>query len=253
MRLLGVLLILAGCATIRPGEVGVKQTFGHLHEEVRQPGLVFLPIGSRVIRVPTRTTNLEVELALPSKEGLNVTAMVSILYRVDPAMAPKLITEVGQDFERQMVLPVFRSAAADVSARYAAKDMHSGERSGIEAAVQTRMNDVLKERGVLVEAVLMKSIKLPTRLYAAVEEKLSAEQQAQRMQFVLQRERQEAERRRIEAEGIRDAQRILEEGLTDSVLEWRSLEAFEALAKSNNAKIIVTDGKSPLILDTETD
>lgn len=243
-------LLLTACATIHPGEVGVKQTFGHLAAEPTPPGLVvYGPIGTSYVRVPTRTNNLEVKLNLPSKEGLNVLAQVSILYRVQANKAPELLQEVGTDFERSLVLPVFRSAAADVAARYAAKDMHSGARAGIEEAIRARMEEVLADRGIQVEAVLMKSIRLPDGLYAAVEEKLAAEQQAQRMQFVLARERQEAERRRIEAEGIRDAQRILEEGLTPSVLAWRSLQAFEQLSTSDNAKVIITNGTTPMLID----
>lgn len=243
---------LAACTTVRPGEVAVRRTFGKLSENIREPGLiVHSPIGVTFIRVPTRTSNLEVKLDLPSKEGLNVRADVSILYRVVPDQAPTLINTVGENYEYEMVLPVFRSAAADVSARYAAKDMHSGERLGIESAIQTRMHEVLAERGLIIEAVLLKSIALPPGLYAAVEEKLAAEQQAERMQFVLARERQEAERRRIEAQGIRDAQRILEEGLSPQVLQWRSLEAFQQLSQSPNAKIIVTDGSLPMLIGNE--
>src|SRR5690606_9162304 len=120
---------------------------------------------------------------------------------------------------------------------------------GIEEAIRARMADVLAGRGIEVEAVLMKSIALPPRLYAAVEEKLSAEQQSERMQWVLAKERQEAERRRIEAEGIRDSQRILEEGLTAGVLKWRSLETFKELSQSPNTKVIITDGKLPMLIE----
>ena len=247
-----VLTLASGCAVIQPGEVGVRRTFGQLAEEARGPGLaMYGPIGTTYLRVPVRTVNLEVTLDLPSKEGLNVRAVVSILYRVDRDRAPTLIETVGMDYEEQLVLPVFRSAAADISAKNAAKDMHSGERSGIEEAVRSRMAEVLAPKGVIVEQVLMKSIQLPSGLYAAVEDKLAAEQQAQRMQYVLERERQEAERRRIEAAGVRDAQRILEEGLSPQILAWRSIEAFEELAKSPNAKVIVTDGEAPLILDAD--
>ena len=243
------LLLLSACTTIRPGEIGVRRSFGKLAPDARDPGLVVhSPIGLRFIRVPTRTSNLEVQLELPSREGLNVKADVSILYRVEPASAPALIESVGVAYESELVLPVFRSAAADVSARYAAKDMHSGERQGIEDAIRARMDEVLGARGVVVESVLMKSISLPPGLYAAVEEKLAAEQQAERMQFVLERERQEAERRRIEAEGIRDAQRILEEGLSPQILRWRSLEAFQALSNSPNTKVIITDGELPMLI-----
>lgn len=245
------LATLLGCATtIRPGEIGVRRSFGKLSDEIREPGMVLhSPVGLRFVRVPTRTSNLEVGLDLPSREGLNVRADVSILYRVDAPFAPALIEGVGPGYENELVLPVFRSAAADVAARYAAKDMHSGERQGIEEAIRSRMDEVLAARGIVVESVLLKSISLPAGLYAAVEEKLAAEQQAERMQFVLERERQEAERRRIEAEGIRDAQRILEEGLSPQILQWRSLEAFQALADSPSTKVIITDGELPLLVD----
>lgn len=245
------LLVATGCSTtIRPGEVGIRQSFGRLAESERGPGtVVHSPIGVKFVRVPVRTSNVEVELDLPSREGLNVRAVVSILYRVRPDAASLLIETVGLGYENELVMPVFRSAAADISSRYAAKDMHSGQRQGIEEEIRERMAQVLEPRGVEVEAVLMKSIALPNRLYAAVEEKLSAEQTSQRMQFVLEQERQEAERRRIEAEGIRDAQRILEEGLTPGVLQWRSLEAFMELSKSPNTKVIVTDGSLPMLVE----
>jgi regulator of protease activity HflC (stomatin/prohibitin superfamily) len=250
LRFVALTLLLSACATVRPGEVAVKRSFGKLSQEARGPGLVvYGPIGTTYVRVPVRTMNLEVTLDLPSREGLNVRADVSILYRVQADQAPTLLEEVGAAFESELVLPVFRSSAADIAARYAAKDMHSGERSGIEDAIRDRMEGILAQKGILVESVLLKSIQLPPGLYAAVEEKLAAEQQAQRMQFVLERERQEAERRRIEAAGIRDAQKILEEGLTPAVLEWRGIEAFQQLATSPNAKVIVTNGTTPLLVD----
>ncbi len=245
------LFLLAACTTIHPGEVAVRQSFGKLSDTVRGPGLVVhSPIGISFVRVPVRTSNLEVSLDLPSQEGLNVLAEVSILYHINRDLAPTLLETVGMGYEREVVLPVFRSAAADVSARYNAKDMHSGERYGIEEAIRQRMEDVLVGRGIVIEAVLMKSISLPPRLYSAVEEKLSAEQQSERMQWILAKERQEADRRRIEAEGIRDAQRILEEGLTPGVLQWRSLETFKELSQSPNAKIIFTDGTLPMLIDS---
>lgn len=245
-------LLTMGCATIRPGEVAVKRSFGKLAEEARGPGLaVYGPIGTTYVKVPVRTTNLRVKLDLPSREGLNVKAVVSVLYRVDASKVPLLLQEVGRDYENQLVLPVFRSAAADIAARNAAKDMHSGERSGIEAAIRERMDKALAPKGIIVEQVLLKTIMLPPGLYAAVEAKLAAEQEAQRMEFVLSREKQEAERRRIEATGIRDSQRILEEGLSPQILAWRSLETFQQLATSDNAKVIITDGKVPMLIDAD--
>jgi regulator of protease activity HflC (stomatin/prohibitin superfamily) len=243
-------LALTGCATtIMPGEVGVARSFGKLSETHREPGVIFhSPIGKSFVKVPVRTQNLEIDLDLPAQEGVNVRAAVSILYHVQAEATPDLITEVGADFERALVTPVFRSAAADVTAKYMAKDMHSGERSGIEQAIRDRMMETLEGRGIVVESVLLKSISLPPGLYAAVEEKLEAEQSADRMLFVLEQERREAERRRIEAEGIRDAQRILAEGLSPAILSWRSLEAFEALSESPNTKVILTDGSLPMLV-----
>ena len=249
-----LLPLLAACATtVRPGEVAVRRSFGNLSSEHRGPGLALhSPLGVSFVRVPVRTRNLEVPLDLPSREGLNVRAEVSILYHLEPERVPALLETVGPDFESALVLPVFRSAAADVSSRYLAKDMHSGERSVIEQGVRERMAEVLTARGIVVDQVLMKSIQLPPGLYAAVEDKLEAEQKAQQMEFVLQRERLEAERRRIEAEGVRDAQRILAEGLSDEILALRSIEAFQRLADSPNAKIVVTDGSLPFLIPPAT-
>ncbi len=245
-----LLPLLTACATtIRPGEVAVRRSFGKLSDEQRGPGIALhSPLGVSFVRVPVRTRNLEVPLDLPSREGLNVRAEVSILYHLEPDRVPALLETVGTGYESALVLPVFRSAAADVSARYLAKDMHSGERAVIEQGIRERMAEVLTARGIVVDQVLMKSIQLPPGLYAAVEDKLEAEQKAQQMEFVLQRERLEADRRRIEAEGVRDAQRILAEGLSDEILALRSIEAFQQLAASPNAKVIVTDGALPFLL-----
>lgn len=238
-----------GCATIRQGDVGVKRTFGRIDADPIQPGLkVFNPFVTRIIRVPVRTVNLEMALDLPSREGLNVRAEISILYRVLPDSAPEVISEIGPDYEDSVIVSTFRSAAADVSARYMAKDMHSGGRADIEAAVKTQMAKLLADRGFQVEAVLLKSIKLPAGLYQAVEDKLAAEQQAQQMEFVLQRERMEAERKRIAAEGERQAQDALAASLTPAVIEWGRIEAFRALALSDNAKVIVAPTQSDLLL-----
>lgn len=201
-----------------------------------------------MLRVPGRVVNREVRLELPSREGLNVAAEVSILYRVVPDSVPQLLATAGRDFEEDVVIPVFRSASADVAAQFMAKDMHSGSRLAIEAAVKTKMMQTLAPRGLVVENVLLKSIRLPNDLARAVEEKLEAEQRSEQMKFVLDRERQEADRRKIEAQGIRDAQRILAEGLTPLVLSFQSIEAFRELARSPNTKVIITDGKSPILL-----
>ena len=245
-------LLAVGCAVIQPGEVGVKSKWGKLEENVYEPGLVPLNrISSRLVRIPTQTVNREVELNLPSKEGLNVAAEISILYHIEAERAPDVIRDVGLDYEEVLILSVFRSASADICARFFAKDMHSGKRAEIEAEIQREMDTLLGDRGFVIEAVLLKSIRLPPGLYTAIEDKLEAEQEAQRMQFVLQREQREAERKKIEAEGVRDSQQILADGLSEGIIQWRSLEVLERLASSPNAKLIITDGQAPVLINED--
>ncbi len=244
-----LMLTLTSCTTVRQGTVGVKQRFGKLDDRIITAGLVGVnPFTTRVVKVPIRTVNREVELALPSKEGLNVQCDISILYRIEPDKVPQIIATIGPDYEQAVIVSVFRSAAADICARYFAKDMHSAQRSVIEAEIATHMNGVLEDRGIVIESVLMKSIKLPAGLAKAIEDKLEAEQRAQQMVFILQRERSEAERRVIEAEGIRDAQLVLTEGLNENIIRYQSIEAFKQLSASPNAKVIITDGQTPLLI-----
>ncbi|MGV3637367.1 MAG: prohibitin family protein, partial [Flavobacteriales bacterium] len=250
--LAGLCIVMASCTTVRQGTVGVKQRFGKLDDRIITAGLVGVdPFSTRVIKVPIRTVNREVELALPSKEGLNVQCEISILYRIIPEKVPQIIGTIGPDYEQAVIVSVFRSAAADICARYYAKDMHSAQRSVIEAEIATYMNSVLSERGMVIENVLMKSIKLPPGLAKAIEDKLEAEQRAQQMEFILQRERSEAQRRVIEAEGIRDAQLVLTEGLNENIIHYQSIEAFKQLAASPNAKVIITNGETPFLIQNE--
>ena len=159
-------VFITGCAIIRPGEVGVKQRLGKLDTSIHQPGTVVVnPFITTVVKVPTRTMNLEVELSLPSKEGLNVNSIISILYKIDQDQAPNVIKNVGPDYEDVLILSVFRSAASDVCAQFYAKDMHSGNRAVIETKIKESMEVVLKEYGFQVEAVLLKSINLPKEAY----------------------------------------------------------------------------------------
>lgn len=246
------LITLSSCATIRPGEVAMKQTFGKLKPVVYDSGLIgYNPFVTKIVKLSTRTVNLEVKLNLPSKDGLNVGSEISILYRVDRALAPKVVNEIGLNYEDVVILSVFRSAAADVCSRFLARDMYTESRAIIEAEVKTQMDNLLKDRGFVVESVLLKSIELPQGLARAIEDKLEAEQLAQRMEFELQREQMLAQRRTIEAEGIRDAQKIIEQGLSDQIIRYQTIEAFRQLSTSNNTKVIITDGKAPFLIDSE--
>jgi prohibitin 1 len=245
-----LVLLFSSCAIVRQGEVGLKRKMGKLEEKSYPPGTVgFNPFTTKVIKISTQTENVEVQLDLPSKEGLTIRSQISILYHLKAEAAAKVLQDIGTDYENTLILAVFRSAAADVSARFMAKDMHTGERATIEKDIASLMNRQLNSRGFDVEAVLLKSIQLPQGLSLAIQQKLEAEQEAQRMEFVLDKERREAERKKIEAEGLRDAQKIISEGLNDFYIKWKSLEVFRQLSQSNNAKIIITDGKAPMLID----
>lgn len=245
-----VAVVSSGCVVINQGEVGVLRKWGRIEPAPLQPGLfVYEAVSTQVIQVPVRLTTVTIDFSLPSKEGINVEAQISILYRVEASKAPEIIGTIGRRYEEEFVLAVFRSAAADISAHFDAKSMYSEERSRIERDIRARMAEVLEPRGFVVEQVLMKAINLPAGLARAIETKLQSEQEVQRMQFLVARERLEADRKRIEAEGIRDAQKIIADGLTEPVLRARAIDAFKQLSSSPNAKVIVTDGKSPLMVD----
>ena len=245
--------VMSSCTIVRQGEVGVKRSLGKIQPVTLAEGpKLFNPFLSTIIKVPTRTMNIEVRSPLPSKEGLTVQSDISILYRVESSYAPKIVEQLGRNYDQVVILPIFRSAVTDISSKYFAKDMHTGQRGSIEREIKELMMSQLKERGFVVESVLLKTIVLPAGLTKAIEDKLESEQDSQRMQFVLDKERQEAQRRIIEAEGIRDAQKIINEGLTPMLIQFKSIEAFKQLSTSPNAKIIITNGNTPMILSTES-
>lgn len=238
------------CTIVQQGEVGVKRSFGKISANPLMEGARgFNPFTSTIIKLPTRTINMEVRVPLPSKEGLTVQSEVSILYRLVGSYGPQIIEKLGRNYEQVVILPVFRSAVADISSQFFAKDMHTGQRSVIEKSIKELMTSQLTDRGFVVESVLLKSIILPIGLTKAIEEKLEAEQDAQRMQFTLDKERQEATRKTIEATGIRDAQKIISEGLSPLLLRFKTIEAFNKLSTSPNAKTIITNGDQPLMFN----
>lgn len=262
-------LIFSSCAVVRPGQVGVKARFGKLTNKVSDGGIMFYnPFTARIIRVPTRTINRELTMNLPSKEGLTIRSDVSILYRVKTSEVRAVIKDIGLSFD-QIITAVFRSAASDVCSQYFAKDMHSGERKGIENRINELMNENLGPKGFVIEAVLLKSITLPPGLSKAIEMKLESEQDALRMEFIKQQEEREAERQLIRAEGRKNAQIIeaeakarvieieaeanamankkLNESLTPSVLKMKQIEAMLELSTSSNTKTIFMDSKNPFM------
>lgn len=244
-------LLISSCAVIRPGEAGIKQTLGKLSDKVHTQGAVlYNPLIGRVIKVSIQTNDLELALNLPSKEGLSINSQISILFKINKDQVPEVIRNIGLNY-KTIIANVFRSASADVCAQYYAKDLHSGLRSEIEKAIKNKMMETLNAQGIQIDAVLMKSIQLPPGLSTSIEQKLQAEQEVMRMEFTLKQTKLEAERKIIEAKGTSDAQKIISEGLTNEIIKIRSIEAFIELSKSANSKIIITDGKTPLLIDQE--
>jgi regulator of protease activity HflC (stomatin/prohibitin superfamily) len=238
---MGVML-LASCTVVRQGEVGVKRRLGKIDPQYVQQGpKAFNFLTTTIIRVPTRTMNIEVKPALPSKEGLTIRSEISILYRIKPEAAPKILQNIGLNYESEVILPVFRSAAADISSKFLAKDMHSGERAQIELAIRKQMTDILDPSGFVIDNVLLKSILLPDGLARTIEEKLQAEQDAQRMEFVKEREKRDAERKIIEAEGKKQIAKIQAEGENNAAIiaaeGRRKIAEIEATGKANAMKI----------------
>ncbi|MBC8112545.1 MAG: prohibitin family protein [Verrucomicrobia bacterium] len=275
------ILSLSSCTIIRQGEIGVKRTLGKISPLALPEGpRTYNPLVATVIKMSTRTENIEVKLNLPSKEGLTITSEISILYRIKPAMAPVIFQNIGLGYADEIIVPVFRSAAADISSKFYAKDLHSGERALIEKNIRDQMASILEPKGFIVENVLLKSIQLPAGLARSVEEKLQAEQEAQRMEFVKEKERRDAERRIIQAEGEKNSQIIaaeaqkrrteieaegkanairfeaeaqaranemLNKSITPVILRYRAIDAFKSLSGSSNTKIVITDGKNPFL------
>jgi regulator of protease activity HflC (stomatin/prohibitin superfamily) len=279
--LIASLALVTSCTVVRPTQVGVKSTFGKIKGKIRQPGAVlYNPFVSRIIKVNVRTMNLPIKENLPSKEGLTILSESSILYHIRSEDVPKIIQETGLNYEENLILPVFRSAASDVCSRYYAKDMHSAKRNEIEKEIQKRLAEVCEEKGFVIEAVLLKSISLPAGLTKSIETKLEAEQEALRMEFVLDRQKKEVERQIIEAEGAKKtnviqaeakaqtmriesegraqsieieakankaANELLNNSITPNLLKLKQIEAFVKLSTSSNTKTIVTDGKGGLL------
>lgn len=276
---------LFSCKIVNQDEVAVKRVLGRVKPIVYAPGpRMYNPFTSRVITAPVRTVNLQINMILPSKEGLNVNAEISILYKIKTEELPTIVTQIGFGFETELISPVFRSAAADICSKFDAKDMHSSKRAEIEVQIKNQMMEILEARGFIIERVLMKSIILPAGLTRSIEEKLQAEQEALRMEFIKDRERIDAERKLIQAEGEKQSRIIAAEGLRKTleleaegkanalkleadaimksneliykslnpvILKYKSIEALEQLAKSNNAKVIITDGKMQPLLNID--
>ncbi|MEB3356187.1 MAG: prohibitin family protein [Synechococcales bacterium] len=229
--------------TIPTGMVGVVETLGKTSATPLSPGIHFLGPTASVTHFSTRLKDIKERIEVTSKDGLAFELDVSLQYRLNPQQAAVIYEQIGPD-EQEIIIARFRSIVREVTAQYPVEAVYSSKRREVATQLRARMGEQLAPLGFAVEETLLREVILPESLQAAVEEKLKAEQESQQMAFVLERERQEAERKRIEAQGTADAQRIITEGMTDQMLQLRAIEATEALAASPNTKVLIVDGGS---------
>jgi regulator of protease activity HflC (stomatin/prohibitin superfamily) len=250
-----ILLLVGNPVTVIPaGHVGVKDFFGRVSPNVLPAGVQVVFPFTRVIKMSVKTQEVKETAEVPSKEGLTMELEGSLLYRIDPQKADDIYRTIGRDYEEIAVQPQIRSAIREVTASYEAKVLYSAERERIARETLELFKKLAGNRGIIAEAVLLRKIGLPDIVANAIQEKLRREQEAEQMKFVLQKEQQEAERKRIEAQGIADFQRIVAAGISPALLEWKGIEATEKLAMSQNSKVVVIgSGKNglPLILGGE--
>jgi len=268
IRLIGLLIIVLGFLSscivqVDAGYVGVKKLFGRVHQDVLGSGLHVINPLIEVEKLDSRTQNYTMSgmhdegtksgddaIRVLTADGLEVTIDLSVLYRLIPGEAPSLVRDIGLNYEDKIVRPITRTRIRDNAVYYDAVALYSTKRDEFQQRIFKSIEDDFKKRGLLLENLLVRNITLPASVKAAIELKINAEQEAQKMQFVLQKERQEAERKRVEAQGIADYQRIISESLSDKQLQYEQIKAWKELAASTNSKIIIMGkANTPVILD----
>jgi regulator of protease activity HflC (stomatin/prohibitin superfamily) len=270
LRIGGLLFMLIGLLNacfvqIGTGEVGVQVLFGSVQNTTLASGLHFINPLVDVQRLDVKTQNYTMSavhnegaqegddaIRVLTADGLEVVIDMTVLYKVVPSSAPDILKETGIDYTSKIVRPLTRTKVRDNAVYYDAVSLYSTKRDEFQARIFTSIEDEFKRRGLLLEQLLIRNITLPQAVKTSIEQKISAEQDAQKMQFVLQKERQEADRKRVEAQGIADYQRIISLSLTDRQLQYESIKAQLEIAKSPNAKVIIMGkGNSPVILDAK--
>jgi regulator of protease activity HflC (stomatin/prohibitin superfamily) len=269
-RSVGVVLIVIGALNacikqIDAGQIGVSSLFGKVSNEVLTPGLNFINPLVTVYNVDIKTLNYTMSgvhnegekdgddaIRVLTSDGLEVTIDLTVLYRVVGTEAPRLIRETGLDYKDKIVRPLTRTKIRDNAVYFTAIDLYSTKRDQFQNRIFTSIEADFKKRGLILEQLLLRNITLPNNVKTSIEEKIKAEQDAQKMEFVLQKEKQEAERKRVEAQGITDYQRIISTGLNDKQLQYEQIQMMKGLITSPNSKVIVMGkGNTPIILDSK--
>lgn len=239
--LLGGITLLRSCAIVPAGHVTVLHTFGKVKKEELNSGLNFPinPFSSR-IKMETRTQEVKESLSVPTKEGLIAKLDVSILYKINPAKADEIYSTLGVKYSEVVVVPTMRNVVRDVIANYGSEDLYSANRAKMASDMMTQLEKAYDQRGIILENVLLRDVSLPEKVTHAIETKIEAKQAAEQMEYTLQKETQEAERKRVEAKGIADAQTIISKSLTQEYLQWRYITTLEELANSKNTTFVIT-------------
>ena len=248
---LGVILLFACITKVRTGHVGVLTVFGRVTGEVLPEGIHLINPLKTNNEMSIQTQTIKESAAVPSSEGLVLNLDTSLIYHLNPDKAAEVFQKIGANYETVVIEPILRAAIRESTASHTANALYTGEREMVARQISDQLTAQLSQRGLTVESVLLRDIQLPQTLKASIEAKQQAEQEALAMNFRLQKEKQEAERKRIEAGGIRDFQQIVAQGISPQLLEWKGIEATETLAKSGNAKVVVIGNPKnglPLIL-----
>ena len=246
-----IILLLSSVTTISTGHVGVLTLFGRVTGDVLPEGIHLINPLKAVREVSIQTQQIKETASVPSSEGLVVGLDTSLIFKLDHTKAAIVVQGIQPPYEETLVEPTLRAAIRSVTAAHTANALYTSAREQVAAQIQSELEKELAPRGIVVEKILLRDIQLPATLRASIELKQQAEQESLAMSFRLQKEKQEADRKRIEAEGIRDFQRTVAQGISDQLLTWKGIEATETLAKSPNAKVVIIGSSKnglPLIL-----
>lgn len=250
---LGAVLAFESINVVPAGHIGLRDLFGKVDEKILPSGLYFVNPLAKVVKFSIKTQNLSADVEVPSKEGLNLHLKLSALYRLEPSKVREIYITIGTNYSEVVLIPHFLSSIRQVTSGYEAKALYTAQTRGeMTEKIAEELTSLVKPRGIFIEDTPLREIVLPQKLTTSIEEKLSAEQESQRMEFVLQKERLEAERKAIEATGIAEFQRIVSTGVSEQLLKWKGIEATERLALSQNTKIVVIGGDDglPIILNS---
>ena len=239
LLILVAVLAFSSTSCVRTGHVGVVSIFGRVTGQTLSEGLHFVNPVAAVTELSVKTQEEKERASVPSKEGLIMGLEASVLYHLDPKRAAEVYQQIGPNYAEVLLQPTFRSAIRAITAGNSAASLYSDARETIARQIMDDVTRQVAPRGVIIENVLLRDLQLPDTLKHAIEAKQQAQQEAQRMEFVLQREKQEAERKRVEAAGIKDFQDIVTQGISEKLLEWKGIEATMELVKSQNSKVIV--------------